>query len=169
METKPVLGTLNRENAQLAVKDKKAVADALNRILQMELAGTVLYTHYALVVCGNDCLPFIKWLEGQADESLRHAKTAGSLLTQLGAHPSLGIAHVSEIEHEDTNSILRASLAFEKTALSHYVTLLEMVQGDTNAMLEEYARQHVYLEMQHIGEIEKMLRRPGDLKKYEAA
>ena len=34
-------------------------------------------------------------------------------------------------------------------------------------MLEEYAREHIALEVQHIGEVDKMLRRPGDIEQFE--
>jgi bacterioferritin len=42
------------------------------------------------------------------------------------------------------------------------------VQGD-DVMLEEFARQHIYLERLHIGEVDKMLRRPGDIESVEKA
>ena len=34
-------------------------------------------------------------------------------------------------------------------------------------MLEEFAREHIYLERLHIGEVDKMLRRPGDIESVE--
>jgi bacterioferritin len=36
-------------------------------------------------------------------------------------------------------------------------------------MIEEYAREHIYLETQHIGEVDKMLRKPGDIEPFRAA
>ena len=65
-------------------KDKKAdpgintpVIKALNTILEMELAGVVRYTHYALMVYGYNRIPIVSWLRGQATESLDHANKAG--------------------------------------------------------------------------------------------
>jgi bacterioferritin len=34
-------------------------------------------------------------------------------------------------------------------------------------MLEEFAREHIYLERLHIGAVDKMLRRPGDIESVE--
>jgi bacterioferritin len=49
----------------------------------------------------------------------------------------------------------------------HYENLFKLVEGK-NVMLEEYAREHIALEMQHIGEVDKMLRKPGEIKSFEA-
>ena len=37
----------------------------------------------------------------------------------------------------------------------------------TNVILKEYARKHISLEMQHIGEVDKMLRKRGDIASFE--
>ena len=140
----------------------------LNHILEMELAGTIHYTHYSFMVYGYNRIPIVKWLEEQAVESMAHAKAAGEMVTQLGAHPSLGIGPLLETHKHDTGDILRESLGHEKATLKYYDDLLHLVQGK-NVMLEEYAREHIYLEMQHIGEVDKMLRRPGDIQSFEQA
>ena len=49
--------------------DKALVIQKLNRILELELAGVVRYTHYALMVYGINRIPIVKWLEKQAEES----------------------------------------------------------------------------------------------------
>ena len=143
----------------------KAV-ETLNRILEMELAGTIHYTHYSFMVYGYTRIPIVNWLEQQANESMAHARAAGELVTQLGAHPSLGIGPLLETQKHDIGDILRESLGHEKKTLVEYEKLLELVQGE-DVMLEEYARQHVYLERLHIGEVDKMLRRPGDIESVE--
>ena len=58
--------------------DKDAAIRVLNRILELELAGVVRYTHYALMVYGYNRIPIVGWLNAQADESLLHARQAGS-------------------------------------------------------------------------------------------
>ena len=71
---------------------KKQVAiDALNRIMELELAGVVKYTHYSLMVYGYNRIPIVSWLKGNAEEGLGHAHKAGELVTLLGGHPSLKI------------------------------------------------------------------------------
>src|SRR4029077_19714086 len=147
---------------------KTKAIDTLNKILEMELAGTIHYTHYSFMVFGYNRIPIVSWLEKQATESMAHAKAAGELITQLGAHPSLAIGPLLETHKHDIGDILRESLGHERATLKHYADLLRLVEGK-NVMLEEYAREHIYLEMQHIGEVDKMLRRPGDIQSFEQA
>ncbi len=147
---------------------KKKAVDLLNQILEMELAGAIHYTHYSLMVYGYNRIPIVSWLEQQATESIAHARSAGELVTQLGAHPSLGIGPLLETHKHDIGDILRESLGHEKKTLVLYEKLLELVQGD-DVMLEEFARQHIYLECLHVGEVDKMLRRPGDIESVEKA
>ena len=143
----------------------KAV-ETLNKILEMELAGAIHYTHYSFMVYGYNRIPIVSWLEQQASESIAHAKVAGELVTQMGAHPSLGIGPLLETHKHDIGDILRESLGHEKRTLVEYEKLLELVQGE-DIMLEEYAREHIYLERLHIGEVDKMLRKPGDIESIE--
>jgi len=145
--------------------DKQTI-DTLNRILEMELAGAIHYTHYSFMVYGYNRIPIVKWLEEQAVESMAHARAAGEMVTQLGAHPSLAIGPLLETQKHDIGDILRESLGHERATLVHYETLLKLVQGK-NVMLEEFARDHISLEMQHIGEVDKMLRKPGDIETFE--
>ena len=108
----------------------------------------------------------MKWLEEQATESMAHARAAGELVTQLGAHPSLAIGPLLETHKHDIGDILRESLAHEKATLAHYETLFELVK-DEDVLLEEFAREHIKLEKLHIGEVDKMLRKPGDIEPFE--
>ena len=56
----------------------------------------------------------------------------------------------------------------EGTTLKAYYDLLRVADG-TSVSLEEYAREHIYLERLHIGEVDKMLRKPGDIEAFEKA
>ena len=141
------------------------VTKALNKILELELAGVVRYTHYALMVFGYNRIPIVSWLRGQAAESLTHADKAGELITHLGGHPSLSIGPLLETHNHDIGDILRESMAHEKLSLDAYKALLKLVEGDS-IMLEEYAREMIYQEELHSGEVDKMLRKPGDLAKF---
>ena len=142
--------------------------ETLNKILEMELAGTIHYTHYSFMVYGYNRIPIVSWLEKQAMESMAHARAAGELVTQLGAHSSLVIGFLLETHKHDIGDILRESLEHEKKTLVEYEKLLELVQGD-DVMLEEFAREHIYLERLHIGEVDKMLRKPGDIESIDRA
>lgn len=143
------------------------VVKLLNQILEMELAGVVRYTHYALMVFGYNRIPIVSWLRGQATESLAHADKAGELITHLGGHPSLSIGPLLETHNHDVGDILRESLAHEGAALQAYRDLLKEVEGKS-VMLEEYAREMIYAEELHLGEVNKMLRKPGDVAVFKA-
>jgi len=144
----------------------KAVIAALNRIMEYELAGTVRYTHYSLMTYGYNRIPIVSWLRGQATESLAHAQAAGELITQLGGHPSLGIGPLLETHKHDIGDILRESMQHEREALAHYYKLLKLV-ANRNVQIEEYAREMIMQEEQHLGEVDKMLRKPGDIDKFK--
>jgi len=136
------------------------VIKVLNRILEAELAGVVRYTHYSLMVFGFGRIPIVSWMKGQATESLNHASEAGELVTHLGGHPSLGIGSLLETHRHDIGDILKESLEHEKLALSEYNNLLSLVNGK-DVMLEEYARRMISLEEMHLGDVRKMLIKPG--------
>ena len=145
--------------------DKDKVIAVLNRILEAELAGVVRYTHYTFLVFGFGRIPVISWLRDQASESLLHAQQAGEWVTTLGAHPSLAIGPLLDSHKHDIGAILRESLEAEGYALALYRELLALVEGRSVA-LEEFARQMVLAEEMHAAEVDKMLRKPGDLSAF---
>ena len=140
--------------------DNEAVIKVLNNILETELAGVVRYTHYSLMVFGYNRIPIISWMRSQATESLDHATQAGELITHLGGHPSLGIGPLLETHQHDIGDIMKESLEHEALALAEYHILLDLINGQ-DVMLEEYARRMISLEEMHLGEVRKMLRKPG--------
>ena len=146
--------------------DREKAITVLNRILELELAGVVRYTHYALMVYGYNRIPIVGWLKTNAEESLVHAHRAGELVTLLGGHPSLGIGPLLETHRHDIGDILRESLDHEKTALAAYCDLLKIAEGHS-VLLEEYAREMIYQEELHLDEVNKMLRAPGDIKPFK--
>jgi bacterioferritin len=149
------MGELNKDKA----------VGLLNRILEQELAGVVRYTHYSLLVFGFNRIPIVEWLREQATESLTHAQQAGEMITHLGDYPSLTIGPLLDTHRTDIGTILRESLASEGQALALYKELLLVVEGKS-VMLEEYARQMVQAEELHAGDVDKMLRQPGEVAAF---
>jgi bacterioferritin len=145
--------------------DKGTAVQILNRILEQELAGVVRYTHYSLLVFGYNRIPIVAWLREQASESLLHAQQAGEMITHLGAYPSLAIGPLLDSHRHDIGTILRESLGTEGQALALYKQLLVLVEG-RSVMLEEYARKMVHAEELHAGEVDKMLRQPGEVAAF---
>ncbi len=139
---------------------------ALNHIMEIELSGVVKYTHYSLMVYGYNRIPVVSWLKENATESLAHAHKAGELVTLLGGHPSLKIGPLLETEQHDIGDILRESLEHEKGAQSAYYDLLKIAERQS-VLLEEYAREMIVNEELHLDEVNKMLRRPGDMAPYK--
>ncbi len=146
--------------------DKQAAIAALNRIMESELSGVVRYTHYSLMIYGYNRIPIVSWMKSNATEGLDHAHKAGEMVTLLGGHPSLKIGALLETHQHDIGDILRESLEHEKAALQCYYDLLKIVEGKS-VLLEEYAREMIVLEELHLDEVNKMLRRPGDIATFK--
>ena len=145
--------------------DTAAAVNLLNHIMEAELAGVVRYTHYSLMVFGHNRIPIVSWLRNEATTCLAHANEAGELVTHFGEHPSLKIGSLLETHKHGINDILTESLEAERTGLALYKQLLEMVI-DRSVLLEEYARRMISEEELHIGEVNKMLRKPGDITQF---
>jgi len=145
--------------------DKEPVVAVLNRILESELAGVVRYTHYSFLVFGFGRIPIVSWLREQADESLMHAREVGEWVTTLGAYPSLAIGPLLDSHKHDIGAILRESLEAERAALQLYRDLLTLVT-DRSVALEEFARRMIEVEELHLAEVDKMLRKPGDVSAF---
>jgi bacterioferritin len=148
--------------------DSGAAVALLNQIMEAELAGVVRYTHYALMVFGHNRIPIVSWLRGEASTCLEHANEAGELVTQFGEHPSLKIGPLLETHKHGINDILLESLEAEKVGLVLYRKLFELAR-DRSVLLEDYARRLIAEEEQHIGEVNKMLRKPGEIGQFQAA
>src|SRR5687767_14609238 len=148
--------------------DKTAAVGLLNEILETELAGVVRYTHYALMIFGHSRIPIVSWLRSEATTSLGHANEAGELVKHFGEHPSLKIGALLETHKHGINDILLEALEAEKAGLTLYKKLLDLVQG-RSVLLEEYARKMIAEEEQHLGEVNKMLRKPGEITQFKTA
>ena len=147
--------------------DKAAAVKLLNNIMEAELAGVVRYTHYSLMVFGHNRIPIVSWLRNEANTCLTHANEAGELVTYFGEHPSLKIGALLETEKHGINDILLESLEAEKAGLALYKQLFELVR-DRSIVLEDYARRMIAEEELHVGEVNKMLRKPGDIDQFKA-
>jgi len=148
-------------------KDTGKSIDILNKIMELELAGVVRYMHYSLMIYGYNRIPIVDWMRSNAQEGLTHAHRAGELVTLLGGHPSLKIGALLETEQHDIGDILRESLEHEQAALDAYYDLLKLTEDGTSVILEEYARELIVQEELHLDEVNKMLRRPGDIAAYK--
>ena len=138
--------------------DKDKVIEKLSEIFNHEINGVVRYTHYALMIFGSDRLPIVTYFREQAKESLTHADLAGEHITGLGGHPPLNNDNLKETFNHDIDDLLRETLEHEKTAISVYYQLLDLVK-DKSVYLEEYATSMIGQEELHALEVEKMLKK----------
>lgn len=146
--------------------DKATAVKLLNQIMEAELAGVVRYTHYSLMVFGHNRIPIVSWLRNEATTCLAHASEAGELVTHFGEHPSLKIGQLLETHKHGISDILVESLEAEKAGLTLYNQLLDLVR-DRSVLLEDYARRMIAEEELHVGEVNKMLRKPGEITQFE--
>ena len=135
----------------------------LNEIVEHELAGVVRYTHYSFMIFGYNRIPVVSWFRSAATETLDHATQAGEMITMLGGHPSLGIGKLLETQKHDMAEILSESMEFEIQGVELYRELLTLAEESGSITLEEYSRRLIAEEAMHISDIDKMLRRPGDV------
>ncbi|HEY4134043.1 MAG TPA: ferritin-like domain-containing protein [Alphaproteobacteria bacterium] len=138
--------------------DIPAAVEKLNRILEMELATVVYYTHYSFMVFGHARIPIQSWFSDGATEALGHAQEAGTMITRLEARPSLKIATLPQTHHNTIDEILTETLAREESGVELYRDLLKSIEGQS-VVLEEYARQKIAEESLHVANIRMMLRK----------
>jgi bacterioferritin len=150
-------------DSPLDAKLTKKIIEALDHILELELAGVVRYLHYSFMIFGHNRIPIVAWLRDQSSESNAHAVLAGEHITAFGGQPSLKIGPLLETHQHDVNEILKEAHEHEKEGLQAYYDLLELVAGKS-ILLEEYARDQIAAEEMHLADIRKMMRKPGSIK-----
>src|SRR5207245_11724599 len=90
--------------------DVDTVVEQLNRILQMELAAVIYYTHYSFMIYGHARIRITSWLRDNAPELLAHAQEAGEVIMRLHRRPALGYAALPTTPHNTTEDILTESI-----------------------------------------------------------
>jgi len=93
------------------------------------------------------------------------ASPFGAVITLLGEYPSLAIGPLLDNHQTDIGAVMRESLETEAKTLALYRELLRCAEG-RSVILEEYARQMVYAEELHASEVDKMLRKPGEVAAF---
>ena len=138
--------------------DVDAAVKQLNKIVEMELATIVYYTHYAFMIYGHARIPIRSWFNEQASESLTHAQEAGDLIVHLGHRPKMGVAALPATHHNTIDEILTEAVEREEEGVQLYRDLLELIK-DKSTVLEEYATRMVAVEAMHVSEMQLMLMR----------
>jgi len=138
--------------------DVEAAVKQINKIVAMELATIVYYTHYAFMIYGHARIPIRSWFNEQAAESLTHAQEAGDLIVHLGHRPQMGVAALPRTHHNTIDEILTEAVEREEDGVQLYRELLGLIK-DKSTVLEEYATRMVAVEAKHVSEMRLMLMR----------
>jgi bacterioferritin len=136
--------------------DVDGAVEQLNRILEMELATVVYYTHYAFMIYGHARIPIRSWFNDQATESLTHAQEAGDLIVHLGRRPGMKIADLPKTHYDTIDEILTEAVEREEHGVQLYRDLLALIK-DKSTVLEEYATRMIATEAVHVSEMRLML------------
>ncbi len=128
--------------------DVDGVVERLDRILQMELAGVIYYTHYSFMIYGHARIPITSWLRDNATDSLAHAQEAGKMIMRLHKRPKLGIAALPITQHNTIDEILTKSIQREQDGVQLYRNLLALIK-DKSVVLEEYPTRVIAAEAVH--------------------
>ena len=136
------------------------IAEALQRLHSYELSGVIRYLHYAHMIFGANRIPIVSWLKDQANESMGHAWLVGEKMTALGLHPDMKVMPMPESGKHSVLEVLREALDFERQSLDEYKKLLVLageIRPDDIAF-EDWVRNFISQETEHLEEAEKMLR-----------
>ena len=137
-------------------KGTQKVLDILGKIFQAEMAGIIRYLHYSFMIMGHNRIPIQKWFRDQASESVSHAVAIGEKITAMGGHPPMISSKIEETNQHSVHKLLEESLVHERQALDLYLDLVKITGEDI--ALDELARDMLRQEVEHIEEVEKMLK-----------
>ena len=136
---------------------REVALSRLNELLAEELEASIRYLHLGTLVQGIDRLVIQKVLQENHEETVEHAQQVSEKILQVGGTPKPKIN--LELTGEKCTGIeaLQTALLFEQAALDAYKEFLEVVEGSGDVVLEEFARQQVALESEHVSELRMLL------------
>ncbi|MGE4620387.1 MAG: ferritin-like domain-containing protein [Planctomycetota bacterium] len=129
----------------------------LNELLSEEMEASMRYLHLGMMVQGLDRLIVRKVLQDNLEETLEHSEQVAEKILQLGGTPSPKVKVEFEERRYSGKEALQEALLFEQAALDGYRDLLEQVDGGGDVILEEFARQQVAVESEHVAELKMLL------------
>ncbi|MEE2882281.1 MAG: ferritin-like domain-containing protein [Planctomycetota bacterium] len=136
---------------------RKEAIDRLNGLLSEEMEASMRYLHLGMMVQGLDRLIVQKVLQENLEETLEHSEQVAEKILQLGGCPAPKIRVEFEEKRYSGKEALQEALLFEQAALDGYRDLLEHVDGGGDVILEEFARQQVSVESEHVAGLKMLL------------
>ena len=129
----------------------------LNELLAEEMEASIRYLHLSTLVQGIDRLVIQKVLKENHEETVEHAQQVSEKIIQIGGAPNPRINLDLSGEKCTGVEALQMALVFEQAALDAYRDFLEVVEGSGDVILEEFARQQVAIESEHVSELQMLL------------
>jgi len=129
----------------------------LNGLLAEELEASLRYFHLAMTIRGMDRVLVKDILMENMKETIEHAQMVAEKILQLGEVPKIEIKLELAPEKTSAQEALRTAVTVEQAALDAYRELLEKVETEGDVVLEEFARQQVALESEHVSELGLLL------------
>lgn len=129
----------------------------LNELLAEEMEASIRYLHLSTLVQGIDRLVIQKVLKENHEETVEHAQQVSEKIIQIGGSPNPRINLDLSGEKCTGVEALQMALVFEQAALDAYRDFLEAVEGSGDVILEEFARQQVAIESEHVSELQMLL------------
>lgn len=133
--------------------NKEQVIADLNELLTLEYTAVMQYTYEGLVLSGLERPRFLAMFQGEADESLMHARMVGEKIVALGGIPTTEVGPIDT--STDLMTMLRNNLRLESKAVELYSQALEHAQDDIalRVMLEN----QVQVEKASVEELQRIL------------
>ena len=137
-------------------KNPKLVA-LLNQALGWELRAQALYAHYAAYVKGLESLTLAGHFEGEATESVAHARQVRDVIAMLGGE-AVTVRDKAPIVHAgSTRAMLLEALKTEAAAADLYRRIVPLVKDNSVFF---HSLSHIMMdEMKAVVEVENLLGR----------
>lgn len=133
---------------------KQDVIDRLNTILSWELAGTIQYLHYSVLVTGPLRPVYQDFFKDGSKEARGHAEMVGEKIVALGGVPTAEPATI--LPAADLDTMLRNTLSLEKAALAAWESAWEIGEA-ANLGTKLWMEEMIAEEQMHVDEVSKIL------------
>ena len=139
-----------------ASADRRGIVDELNRLMAEEAEACLRYFQMRFRLREKDYAAAEQFFEEAIKETMEHATSIGQQIRALGHIPTLHISLSLGGAPIRLETALAEALDVEQQALDAYKDFLPRVAGD--AVLEDFIREQVTVETEHVQEIRDFVR-----------
>jgi bacterioferritin (cytochrome b1) len=150
------------DDSATAATDRQGLVDELNRLMAEEAEACLRYFHMRFRLRDEDRAAAEKFLDEAVKETLEHAASIARQIRALGHIPTLRVNLSLGGGPIRLEAALSEALDVEQQALEAYQDCLPRAAGDR--ALEEFIRNQVAIETEHVGEIRAFVQASGRVK-----